>query len=265
MALRMKNKINPANQISDFRSQIDQAAGRSREAFFTWFNEGAGADGSFVQGSWDFGIHIAYPLTAYIERPEELTCLELGHGGGRLLSAASRHFAKAVGVDIHDNNDLVMDELRQRGARNVELFSSDGSSIPLPDLSFDVVYSFIVLQHVEKIEVFKAYLRETYRVLRPGGFALLYFGRKAQWSINKEAPMLFRLECLAENLWLPKGFMEIPAEVNHTNLLVTRKFAKKLSRGFGFRFLNYVVSYKGVPGGFGRYGGQHGILLSKPL
>ena len=265
MALRMKNKIYPANQISDFRSQIDQAAGKSRDAFFTWFNEGAGADGSFVQGSWDFGIHIAYPLTVYIERPEELTCLELGHGGGRLLSAASRHFAKAVGVDIHDNNDLVLDELRQRGVRNVELHSSDGSSIPLADSGLDVVYSFIVLQHVEKIEVFKAYLRETYRVLRPGGFALLYFGRKVKWSINKKAQLLFRLDCLAENHWLPKGFMEIPAEVNHTNLLITRKFAKKLALGFGFRFLDYVVSYKSVPGGFGRYGGQHGILLSKPL
>jgi SAM-dependent methyltransferase len=260
----MRNKTIPASQISGFKNQISRAAERSKDAFFTWFNQASDADASFIQGFWDFGVHIALPLAPYIDRPEELTCLEIGHGGGRLLSAAARHFAKAVGMDIHNKNDLVMKELRQKGVRNVELHVSDGQTIPLPDSGVDVVYSFIVLQHVEKIEVFKAYVQETYRVLKPGGIALLYFGRKARWSINKKAPLLFWFECLAENIWLPKGFLEIPAEVNHTNLLITRKFAKTFSQTLGFRLLNYTVSYKNVPSGFGRYGGQHGILLRKP-
>lgn len=261
----MKNTTIPASQVPDFKNQIDQAAKRSRDAFFTWFNEASGAEDAFIQGSWDFSLHIALPLAPYIDRTEELTCLEIGHGGGRLLSAAARHFAKVVGIDIHNNNDLVAKELHQRGARNVELHSSDGETIPLPNSSVDIVYSFIVLQHVGRIEVFKAYLRETYRVLKPGAVALLYFGRKAQWSINKKAPFLFWIECLAENIWLSKGFLEISAEVNHTNLMITRRFAKDLAQTLGFRFLSYAVSYKGVPGGFGRYGGQHGILVRKPL
>jgi len=262
---RLKNKTIPARQISEFRTRIGQVAERSKDAFFAWFNQASGADDSFIQGSWDFGLHIALPLAPYVSRPKELTCLEIGHGGGRLLSAAARHFAKAVGIDIHNENDLVMKELYQRGVRNIELHTADGETIPLPNSSVDIVYSFIVFQHVERIEVFKAYLRETYRVLKPGGVGLLYFGRKAKWSINKKAHILFWLECLAENIWLPNGFLEIPAEVNHTNLLITRRFARRLARTFGFHFLGYVVSHKGVPGGFDRYGGQHGILVRKPL
>lgn len=260
----VSSKTNPANQTSDFKNEIGQAAMHSRDAFFTWFNQAEDADASFVRGQWDFDLHIANPLAAHLEQPEKLTCLEIGHGGGRLLNAAARHFFKAIGVDIHAQNDLVMKELHARGLQNVELHMANGASIPLPTSGLNVVYSFIVLQHVKKIAVFHDYLREAFRVLKPGGVAILYFGRKAHWSINKRNRFLFWLECIFENFWMPVGFSEIPAQVNHTNLLITRKYAKKFAQETGFHFLRFVVSFKDVPAGFGRYGGQHGILLRKP-
>jgi len=55
-----------------------------------------------------------------------------------------------------------------RGIANVHLHVGNGRNLsPLPDGRFDVVFSFYVLQHVEREDAFR-YLREIARVLRPG-------------------------------------------------------------------------------------------------
>jgi len=46
------------------------------------------------------------------------------------------------------------------------------TDIPFPDARFDVVYSFKVLAHVERI---REALAEMARVLRPGGYLLAEF------------------------------------------------------------------------------------------
>ncbi|MEX2160736.1 MAG: class I SAM-dependent methyltransferase [Anaerolineales bacterium] len=253
------------SQLGDFKREISEAAETSRNTFFTWFNAAANADASFVSGMWDFGVHIAYPMAKYLKVPDRLVCLEIGHGGGRLLAAAAQSFGKAIGIDIHENNELVKKELAARGVKNVELFSSDGMTFPLPDSSIDFVYSFIVLQHVGKIEVFRSYLADSLRLLKPGGVGILYFGRKVKYSANKKSPLLFKLDSILEGIWLPEGYLEFSAEVNHTNLIVTRAYAKRLAQSIGYKVLGFTVSYKKVPDGFGSFGGQHGIMLRKPL
>ena len=180
------------------------------------------------------------------------------------MAAAAQSFGKAVGIDIHENAELVKKELAARGINNIELYSSDGMTIPLPDCSIDFVYSFIVLQHVEKVQVFESYLVDSMRVLKPGGYGILYFGRKARHSINRKSPMLFALDTILENLWLPKGYLEFAAEVNHTNLVVTRSYAKRMARSIGLQVLGFTSSHKNVPNGFDYYGGQHGMIVRKP-
>ena len=105
-------------------------------------------------------MHIARPLAGRVTEPETKTVLEIGYGGGRLLAAASRAFGKAVGVDVHDCRTTVSAELGRLGVSNVELHCSDGRTLPVSDQSVDVVYSFIVLQHLERLEVHRALLAE---------------------------------------------------------------------------------------------------------
>jgi len=62
---------------------------------------------------------------------------------------------------------------------------------------------------------------------------------------------------------MARGYREIPAPVNHTNLLVTRPHAAKLARRAGFSVLKREVSHKRVPDGTSLYGGQHGLVLQK--
>jgi len=189
--------------------------------------------------------------------------MEVGHGGGRILAAAARHFKMAIGVDIHSRNEVVAAGLHARGISNFKLLTGDGATIPLEDNTVDVAYSFIVFQHLEKLEILLSYLHEIYRVLNTGGVAVLYFGRKRFVSYRRPSELLYRLDCLIERLYLRGGYREIPARVNSTNLVVSAALAKKSLRKAGFVVLKQMASRKNVPDGTHLYGGQHGFVARK--
>lgn len=256
--------IERRDHVAGFREAIAQAARQDENAFFGWFDHADDKESSFVRGSWDFLWHIAQPLTPYLTRPETKTALEIGHGGGRLLAAAGRCFQFVIGVDIHDENDKVHVALRDRGVRNAQLMKSEGARLPVGPAHVDCVYSFIVLQHVETYAVFKRYFEETYRVLRPGGLAVLYFARRYRWSFNRSSRLLYGLDRLLEPLLLWKGYEELAAPVNSTNLRVSLRQATSLARAIGFEVVRTLVSRRRVPDGAALYGGQHGLVLKKP-
>ncbi len=231
--------------------------------FFTWFDHAKDKEAAFVRGSWDFIVHIALPSTKFLSVPEEKIALEIGHGGGRILSAASRYFREVIGIDIHENNNKVEHGLKRRGINNFTLIKTEGSDIPIDNDSVDLLYSFIVLQHVERMEVFNKYLNETYRILKPDGIAVLFFGRKYVLSINRSSRICYYINTLAERFLLPKGFQELPAKLNCINLFVSLSHAKSLARIAGFEILSGLVSHKKVPDGTKLYGGQNGLVIRK--
>jgi SAM-dependent methyltransferase len=208
--------------------------------------------------------HIAQPLAPYLTQPETKTALEIGHGGGRLLAAAGRCFQHVIGVDIHDENVKVHSALRERGIRNAQLFKTEGARLPIETEHVNCVYSFIVLQHVETYAVFMRYFQEAFRVLKPGGLAVLYFARWYRWSFGRSSRLLYVADRMLEPFFLWKGYEELPARVNSTNLRVSLRQARWLARGVGFEVLRALVSGRRVPDGAALYGGQHGLVLKKP-
>lgn len=95
--------------------------------------------------------------------------LELGCGVGRITRALSPSFGRAVGVDI---SAPMIDRARQMNADlpNCEWVVNDAPDLgAFRDGEFDLVLSFIVLQHVPDRAVISSYLREMARVLAPGG------------------------------------------------------------------------------------------------
>lgn len=105
-------------------------------------------------------VGIAKPLSA------DRDVLELGCGTGLILKEIAPIARRAVGIDISPG---MLEKARGRGLEVVEGSATD---LPFEDGSFDTVYSFKVLAHVEDIQ--KA-MREVARVLRPGGRAALEF------------------------------------------------------------------------------------------
>lgn len=260
--MAVSKHIETRDHITGFREEVGRAAQTASDSFFTWFDEAENTEASFQRGENDFHRYILQPANGIIPQARQRMILEIGHGGGRLLAAASPHFQHCYGVDIHDQNALVLQELRRRGFANIELFQTDGHTLPFNNNQIDVVYSFIVLQHVEKIDIFKNYLSEAFRVLQPGGLAVLYFGRRPFFSLKKRLPLLFWIDKILEKILVPSGFREFPARVNSTNLVLTLGYGKKLARDSGFYVMKSVCSYKNFEKK--TYGGQHGLLLKKP-
>lgn len=260
----MKKNEPEGKHIQGFQKEIDLAAKKSSEAFFTYFDSAADTNSAFIRGVWDFALHVALPIAPYIRSPELLTCLEIGHGGGRLVAAACTSFAEVIGIDVHNQNNLVKEELSSRGIKNFRLYKTDSQAIPLPNSSIDVAFSFIVLQHIEKVDTFEAYVDETFRVMKNDRIAILYFSRGAKWSEGNNNKTLYMLDNISENFRYPKGYEEFPAKINDANLILTRRYANRICKSSGFNFLQFGVSHKHVPNGFGIYGGQHAIVMRKP-
>ena len=246
-----------------FVEEIKKASRESKDTFFTWFNTARDTEASFIRGQWDFFTHVATPISRYISNPEEKYILEIGYGGGRMLCAASKCFKQAIGVDVHENRNIVYNELQERGCKNIKLKRCDGKSISIESNSIDIVYSFIVFQHIEKIINFESYLREVHRVLKNDGIAVLYFARFAYFSNGKGYRFLYYLDRLFENIVLWKGYKEKEAAINDINLIVSIDYAKKYSKKIGLLCLDKIVSKKNVPDGLHLFGLQKELFLKK--
>ncbi len=255
--------IEKRNHIIGFQEEISKAKNEGLDSFFTWFNAGENEEEAFIRGHWDFVVHILQPMINYVKQPERLTICEIGHGGGRILSAAAGFFGNAIGIDIHDENELVLSALQKRGIYNVKLYKGNGKELPIEDNTVDVIYSFIVFQHLEKIEIFKKYIEESFKKLKPGGIAVIYFGRECKYSKNAQKKWRYQIDLIREKYILPKGYIELESRVNETNLKVTLPFAKKEAKNNGFRILKTLVSKKKVPDGIHLMGGQHGLIIRK--
>ena len=98
------------------------------------------------------------------------TVLDLGSGAGADVLISARRVApggRAIGLDMTDEMlELARSNARDAGVDNVEFVKGYIEDIPLPDESVDVVISNCVINlSGDKQQV----LRETARVLRPGG------------------------------------------------------------------------------------------------
>jgi len=99
--------------------------------------------------------------------------LEIGCGPGRLMRPLSRHFGEIHGVDVSDE---IIARAREKLRDIPWAFAhhANGSDLAqFPSDHFDFVYSYAVFQHIPSAEIVYSYLRETVRVLKPGGVARL--------------------------------------------------------------------------------------------
>lgn len=87
--------------------------------------------------------------------------LEVGAGAGWQAKTLAERGFDVVAIDIASSNYNTL--------REWDVITYDGSKIPLPGRSFDVVFSSNVLEHIPHVAEFQ---REMMRVLKPGGIAI---------------------------------------------------------------------------------------------
>jgi SAM-dependent methyltransferase len=105
----------------------------------------------------------------------DATVLEIGCGVGRFLVPLSEHFAQVIGVDFSEAM-LVSAEEYCRGRDNITLRQNDGSELTgVPNGSVAFVVSAGVFQHITTLPAIISYIRDSLRVLKPGGLLLFQF------------------------------------------------------------------------------------------
>ena len=116
-----------------------------------------------------------------IALPEWAVAVEIGCGIGRLARALAPRVEKLYACDL--SGEML---LRARAycaeSANVDFLRVDGDLSPIPSAGADFVYSHLVFQHIPSSRLIRGYIRESFRVLKPGGiFRFNVDGRARQW------------------------------------------------------------------------------------
>ena len=108
-------------------------------------------------------------------RGRDAVVLNIGCGVGRVERYLAPHVAELHAVDI-SGEMIARARERLAGFPNVHLreIGNDEFLIGFEAERFDLVFSFLVLQHLDREDAF-LYLRDAYRILKPGGVLFLQF------------------------------------------------------------------------------------------
>jgi ubiquinone/menaquinone biosynthesis C-methylase UbiE len=97
--------------------------------------------------------------------------LDLGCGTGRYSGPLAEFFGASV-IAVDPSEEMLV-EARQKAAANVIYVHGMGESLPVPDVSVDLIFMSMVFHHfADPAQV----VRECRRVLRPGGVVVLRGG-----------------------------------------------------------------------------------------
>src|ERR1044071_9250880 len=100
--------------------------------------------------------------------PKQMRVLEIGCGAGRITRALAGLFGEAHGVDV--SGEMVAKARAALADRpNAFVYQNNGKDLKVVgDRVFDFAFSTIVFQHIPSYQVIESYVREVYRLLRPG-------------------------------------------------------------------------------------------------
>lgn len=122
-----------------------------------------------------------------IDLESHAEALEIGCGVGRLLLPLAKRVATVYGVDI---SPVMIKKSKDYTAKTRNVFTSvtDGTLASRPDASLDLVFSFIVFQHIPDRAPIRTYVEESSRVLKPGGVLRFQVDGRWWWKHGKGGP-----------------------------------------------------------------------------
>jgi SAM-dependent methyltransferase len=111
----------------------------------------------------------AQALRPFLPHNRDLQILEIGCGMGELLSGLAQLGYDCTGIDVSRTR---IEHLQRRQSPKLRFQQAEGTRLPFAAASFDLVLSMQLFEHLHPDDA-ATHLRETYRVLRPGGRYLL--------------------------------------------------------------------------------------------
>ena len=151
-------------------------------------------------------------LTEFMERlPAHAKVLDAGCGAGVPISQMLSERFQVTGVDFSE----AQIELAKRTVPNAEFLCEDMTKMDFPDATFEGIVSYYAIIHIPR-EEHQPLLSNFYRMLKPGGFALLclgaehliddvdenYLGARMYWShYDTDTYLRILNECGFSILW----------------------------------------------------------------
>lgn len=159
-AIARENPLFAVMSVPDFLNEgPDGFSEASLEAFFR-------------KGEDIFETHVR-PCLARLEAGAERPFLvEYGCGMGRILKAVLASGYDCAGIDI---SPTMLKHCRNFLGDRVPLYQLDADNrCGIPDGAADIVYSYAVFQHIQKLSVYERALEEVARIVAPGGVLALH-------------------------------------------------------------------------------------------
>jgi SAM-dependent methyltransferase len=153
------------------RADWDTRARTEGTYFIATSREGWTDERFFASGEETVRLYILNDLANICRGvdPKQMRVLEIGCGAGRVTRALAGVFGEVHAVDISPEMIRLARE-KLAGFCNVRFYANSGADLHvLPELPFHFAFSFIVFQHIPEKAIVESYIRETHRVLAPGG------------------------------------------------------------------------------------------------
>jgi len=195
--------------------------------------------------------------------PADCRVLEIGCGIGRMTRWFAERFGEVHGIDIAPEM-IGQARLRLAGYPNVSLHVGSGFDLqPLPDGYFDLVFSYIVFQHIPSAAVIRSYIQEAARVLKPGG--------AFKFQVNGDQSAAYRAH--ARDTWQGETFSrdEVREMLDGAGLSLTavedpgtQYFVVTARKGSGPNRLTYYIPGEPEDGGWRPVAWQSTMRLLSP-
>lgn len=158
---------------------------------------------------------------AEFDRWRERKVLEIGVGIGADHQRFAQAGAQVTGIDITKHAiDLVRRRFELLGLSS-RLMVGDAESLPFPDASFDLVYSWGVIHHTPNTA---RAAREILRVLKPGGeFRVMVYNRHSLIGLMLYVRYGYRCSFSLDEVFAK--FLESPGTKAYTRAAATALFA----------------------------------------
>lgn len=159
------------DQLQQMREDWDRRAHLDAERHVYTRDSAADVPDFYESGraNYDQLVRPFLPVLLEGRSPSQCRAVEIGCGLGRMTRWLACQFGQVDALDV--SPEMVRQaRLRLADLPNVRFHECSGRDLsPLPDEACDLVFSYIVFQHIPSRAVIENYVREAARVLRPRG------------------------------------------------------------------------------------------------
>lgn len=202
----------------------------------------------FESGEQDY-LRLVHPILEKLQfDPASKSMVELGCGAGRMTRSFAQRFQSVCAVDISA-------EMQSRAKAylqsflNIRWVLSNGETLSeIENASVDLVFSYLVLQHMPTKAVVYSSIREMMRILRPGGVFLFQFNGSDRPTMNWKGSTISGILDGIDSIGLHRASRRIASVVG-----IDPEMVGKTWRGAALsapEIENAVRSERGSPDGF---------------